>query len=53
MSTKDPIIFCFFVRQFILGTFQIREGSMRPQNMEQTESKGKQDFTFFKVKLSQ
>ena len=38
---KDPIIMCFCVRQFILGAFQIREESMRPQNMDQTEIKGK------------
>ena len=41
ISTKDPIIMCFCVRQFILGSFQIREESMRPQNMDQTEIKGK------------
>ena len=41
ISTKDPIIMCFCVRQFILGAFQIREKSMRPQNMDQTEIKGK------------
>ena len=41
ISTKDPIIMCFCVRQFILGAFQIREESMRPQNMDQTEIKGK------------
>ena len=32
---------CFCVRQLILGAFQIREKSMRPQNMDQTEIKGK------------
>ena len=31
---------CFCVRQFILGTFQVKEMSMRLQNMEQTEIKG-------------
>ena len=41
ITTKDPIIMCFCVRQFILGAFQIREESMRPQNMDQTEIKGK------------
>ena len=41
LQNKHKIIMCFCERQFILGAFQIREKSMRPQNMDQTEIKGK------------
>ena len=44
---KRPYYKYFYVIQFILAAFQIREMSMRLQNMEQTEIKGNfENFTY-------